>query len=327
MSEKVLDELFNGTLKMPITTPAAQPSVGSVPDAEKKVAFAPLAQNTLTELPINLLHDFATGMEKQPFRPYSSEDMEALQQNIRERGIIQPLIVRPLGNHQYEIIAGHNRRSAARAVGYSAVPCIVRELTDDEAILQMISTNLQQRKNLLPSEKAFAYKIQLDAMKRQGFRTDLTSRQLVGRLETADLVGQEVGECGRQIQRYIRLTNLTPALLQAVDEKRLGLTIGATLSFLSRENQEAVEAYCFREHSVYISQELADRLREADESGAQLTPETLEELVQPSGKNLRKVTLPYKTVRRYFPDEATQEEIETTIQQALRLYFAREAEM
>ena len=323
MSEKVLDELFNGTLKMPLTTPDAQPAAGSAPDAEKKVTFAPLAQNTLTELPINLLHDFATGMEKQPFRPYSSEDMEALQQNIRERGIIQPLIVRPLGNHNYGIIAGHNRRSAARAVGYEAVPCIVRELTDDEAILQMISTNLQQRKNLLPSEKAFAYKIQLDAMKRQGFRTDLTSRQLVGRLETADLVGQEVGECGRQIQRYIRLTYLTPALLQAVDEKKLGLTIGATLSFLSRENQEAVEAYCFREHSVYISQELADRLREADESGAQLTSETLEELVQPSGKNLRKVTLPYKTVRRYFPDEATQEEIETTIQQALKLYFAR----
>ena len=101
MSEKVLDELFNGTLKMPLTTPDAQPAAGSAPDAEKKVTFAPLAQNTLTELPINLLHDFATGMEKQPFRPYSSEDMEALQQNIRERGIIQPLIVRPLGNHQY----------------------------------------------------------------------------------------------------------------------------------------------------------------------------------------------------------------------------------
>lgn len=328
MSEKVLDELFNGTLKMPITTPAAQPAVGSAPDAEKKVTFAPLAQNTLTELPINLLHDFATGMDKQPFRPYSPEDMDALQQNIRERGIIQPLIVRPLGNHQYEIIAGHNRRSAARAVGYAAVPCIVRELTDDEAILQMISTNLQQRKNLLPSEKAFAYKIQLDAMKRQGFRTDLTSAQDGQKLENKYSIQKLADDCSDsrvQIQRYIRLTYLTPALLQAVDEKKLGLTIGATLSFLSRENQEAVEAYCFREHSVYISQELADRLREADQGGARYTPEMLEELVQPSGKNLRKVTLPYKTVRRYFPDEATQEEIESTIQQALKLYFSREA--
>ncbi|KAF5069149.1 Nucleoid occlusion protein [anaerobic digester metagenome] len=324
MSEKVLDELFNGTLKMPLTTPDAQPAAGSAPDAEKKVTFAPLAQNTLTELPINLLHDFATGMEKQPFRPYSPEDMESLQQNIRERGIIQPLIVRPLGNHQYEIIAGHNRRSAARAVGYTAVPCIVRELTDDEAILQMISTNLQQRKNLLPSEKAFAYKIQLDAMKRQGFRTDLTSRQVGAKSRTDAEIAESTDESARQIQRYIRLTYLTPALLQAVDEKKLGLTIGATLSFLSRENQEAVEAYCFREHSVYISQELADRLREADTGGMQFTSETLEELVQPSGKNLRKVTLPYKTVRRYFPDEATQEEIESTIQQALKLYFARE---
>jgi ParB family chromosome partitioning protein len=131
-------------------------------------------------------------------------------------------------------------------------------------------------------------------------------------------------DSSRQIQRYIRLTYLTPALLQAVDEKKLGLTIGATLSFLSRNNQEAVEAYCLREHSVYISLELADRLREADQGDARFTPEMLEELVQPSGKNLRKVTLPYKTVRRYFSEGATQEEIETTIQQALKLYFSRE---
>jgi len=326
MSEKVLDELFNGTLKMPLTTPDAQPAAGSAPSTGEKTAFAPVVQNTLTELPINLLHDFATGMDKQPFRPYSPEDMEALQQNIRERGIIQPLIVRPLGNHQYEIIAGHNRRSAARAVGYAAVPCIVRELTDDEAILQMVSTNLQQRKNLLPSEKAFAYKIQLDAMKRQGFRTDLTSPQAAAKFRSDDAVAESVGISGDTVRRYIRLTYLIPALLDAVDEKKIGFTIGESLSYLSAQNQQIVENFCFQEHSVYISQELADRLREADEGGAQLTSETLEELVQPSGKNLRKVTLPYKTVRRYFPDEATQEEIESTIQQALKLYFAREAE-
>ena len=321
MSEKVLDELFNGTLKMPLTTPDAQPAAGSAPDAEKKVTFAPLAQNTLTELPINLLHDFATGMEKQPFRPYSSEDMEALQQNIRERGIIQPLIVRPLGNHNYEIIAGHNRRSAARAVGYEAVPCIVRELTDDEAILQMISTNLQQRKNLLPSEKAFAYKIQLDAMKRQGFRTDLTSRQLVGRLETADLVGQEVGECGRQIQRYIRLTYLTPALLQAVDEKKLGLTIGATLSFLSCENQQIVENFFMGKQRLGIDQRTADKLRELESAG-ELTEDRLRQVFLSSPvKPLRKIRVNYKTIKSYFKEDVTEKEVQETIQAALKFYF------
>ncbi|WP_312938748.1 ParB/RepB/Spo0J family partition protein [Oscillibacter sp.] len=309
-----LDKLFAGTLQVP----------GSVESSAAAPALEPVAGDALRELPIELLRDFATGMEKQPFRPYSPEDMEALQQNIRERGIIQPLIVRPLGDHRYEIIAGHNRRSAARAVGYTAVPCIIRKLTDDEAILQMISTNLQQRKNLLPSEKAFAYKMQLDTMKRQGQRTDLTSCQVGTKSRTDAEIAESTDESARQIQRYIRLTYLTPALLQAVDEKKLGLTIGATLSFLSRDNQEAVEAYCFHEHSVYMSLELADRLREADQGGARFTPEMLEELVQPSGKNLRKVTLPYKTVRRYFSEEATQEEIETTIQQALKLYFSRE---
>lgn len=292
-SNSALDKLFAGTL--------------NIPDSSESLAAAPVlepvAGDTLQELPIDLLRDFATGMEKQPFRPYSPEDLESLRQDIIAHGIIQPLIVRPAGLHQYEIIAGHNRRTAARAAGYTVVPCLVRNLSDDEAIMQMCSTNLQQRKNLLPSEKAFAYKMQLDAMNRQGMRTDLTSSQIAtksGKIDSASFIGDNSGESRDTVFRYIRLTYLVPALLQAVDDKKLGLTIGATLSFLSRDNQEAVEAYCLREHSVYISLELADRLREADQSGAQFTPEMLEELVQPSGKNLRKVTLPYKTVRRYW---------------------------
>ena len=159
-------------------------------------------------------------------------------------------------------------------------------------------------------------------MRRQAGRPSNNSPQLAANLRTDDEIGESVGISGDTLRRYIRLTYLIPVLLQAVDEKKLGLTIGATLSFLSRNNQEVVEAYCLHEHSVYISLELADRLREADQGSAKFTPEMLEELVQPSGKNLRKVTLPFKTVRRYFSEEATQEEIETTIQQALKLYFA-----
>lgn len=304
----MLDKLFSGALD------AAGAAAGAQPPA------APLSG--LQELPIELLDDFSTGMNRQPFRPYSQEDMEALRRDIVANGVIQPLIVRPRGEHRYEIISGHNRRTAARAAGYTVVPCLVRQLGDDEAIVQMISTNLQQRKELLPSEKAFAYRFQLEAMKRQGKRTDLTSSQLGPKLRSDAILAQQTGESRNQISRYIRLTYLLPSLLELVDEKRMGLTVGVTLSFLCREAQAAVETYCFQEHSVYISQDLADRLREADASGKRLTPELLDELVRPSGKNLRKVTLPLKAVQRYFPEGVTQEEVERTVQQALKLYFA-----
>lgn len=304
----MLDKLFSGALD------AAGAAAGAQPPA------APLSG--LQELPIELLDDFSTGMNRQPFRPYSQEDMEALRRDIVANGVIQPLIVRPRGEHRYEIISGHNRRTAARAAGYTVVPCLVRQLGDDEAIVQMISTNLQQRKELLPSEKAFAYRFQLEAMKRQGKRTDLTSSQLGLKLRSDAILAQQTGESRNQISRYIRLTYLLPSLLELVDEKRMGLTVGVTLSFLCREAQAAVETYCFQEHSVYISQDLADRLREADASGKRLTPELLDELVRPSGKNLRKVTLPLKAVQRYFPEGVTQEEVERTVQQALKLYFA-----
>lgn len=304
----VLDRLFSGALDVSGTAERTQPPA------------APLSG--LQELPIELLDDFSTGMNRQPFHPYSQEDMEALRRDIVANGVIQPLIVRPRGEHRYEIISGHNRRTAARAAGYTVVPCLVRQLGDDEAIVQMISTNLQQRKDLLPSEKAFAYRFQLEAMKRQGKRTDLTLSQLGPKLRSDAILAQQIGESRNQISRYIRLTYLLPSLLELVDEKRMGLTVGVTLSFLCREAQAAVETYCFQEHSVYISQDLADRLREADASGKLLTPELLDELVRPSGKNLRKVTLPLKAVQRYFPEGVTQEEVERTVQQALKLYFA-----
>lgn len=303
----VLDRLFSGALDVSGTAERTQPPA------------APLSG--LQELPIELLDDFSTGMNRQPFHPYSQEELEALRRDIVANGVIQPLIVRPRGEHRYEIISGHNRRTAARAAGYTVVPCLVRQLGDDEAIVQMISTNLRQRKDLLPSEKAFAYRFQLEAMKRQGKRTDLTSAQVGPRLST-EIIGEASGDSRNQVKRYIRLTCLIPSLLKLVDEKKMGLTVGVTLSFLCREAQAAVETYCFQEHSVYICQDLADRLREADGSGKRLTPELLDELVRPSGKNLRKVTLPLKTVQRYFPEGVTQEEVERTVQQALKLYFA-----
>ena len=233
-------------------------------------------------------------------------------------------MVRPIGAYRYEIISGHNRRTAAKEAGYTEVPCIIRQMSDDEAILQMCSTNLQQRKNLLPSEKAFAYRMQLEAMKRQGQRTDLTSVQDGQKLKgsvSRELLAENSSDSSVQIQRYIRLTYLIPELLKAVDEKTLGLTIGATLSFLSLQHQAAVENFCFQQHSVYINQELANRLRQAEEDGEAFTEETLQRLVQPGGRNLRSVSLPSEDVQRYFPEGTSQTKIRRTIQAALQLYF------
>ena len=314
-NQSALDRLFSGVL---------QPT-----ELERISKPAPAVRrdngDELKDLPLDILQDFATGTDKQPFRTYAPEDLEALRQDVIAHGIIQPLVVRPIGAYRYEIISGHNRRTAAKEAGYTVVPCIIRQMSDDEAILQMCSTNLQQRKNLLPSEKAFAYRMQLEAMKRQGQRTDLTSRQVGEKLTSVAQISESTEDSERQIQRYVRLTYLIPELLKAVDEKTLGLTIGATLSFLSLNNQAAVENFCFQQHSVYINQELADRLRQAEEDGEEFTEESLQRLVQPSGRNLRSVSLPPEDVQRYFPEGTSQTKIRRTIQAALQLYFEQAA--
>lgn len=314
--QEALDELFG-------VRPANGESLHNA-DPDKPKPNLP-GGDELKELPIALLQDFATGSEKQPFRAYTPEQLESLKQDIIQNGIIQPLIVRPIGKDRFEIISGHNRRTAAREAGYIVVPCIVREMSDEEAILQMVSTNLQQRKKLLPSEKAFAYRMQLEAMKRQAGRPPKENggqddpNSFKGK--SRDILAEQVEESGKQISRYVRLTYLIPPLLDAVDQEKLGLTIGEPLSFLSPKRQEAVENFCFQQHSLYISQDMADRLREAGEAGEDFTEETLEQLLHPAARNLRSVSLPMKKVQKYFPEGTPQTEIVRTVQQALKLYF------
>lgn len=275
----------------------------------------------LAELPIALLDDFTTGMDQQPFRPYSPGEMEELRDDIVHNGILQPPIVRPKGDGRYEIIAGHNRRTAARMAGYTTIPCIVRNLSDDEAILQMISTNLRQRKKLLPSEKARAYQIRMEAMKRQGFRSDLTSPQAGPRLRSDEILAAETGDSRNQIQRYIRLNYLTPELLNHVDEDKLGLTVGATISYISRDNQEALERFCFGERHLHISQEIADALRQADTDGAIFSEETLPLLLQLSARKGSKPGVSPKVLRRHFPATISKKSLEKTVDAALTQYF------
>lgn len=332
-----LDKLFGAALRqekppeeeLSKEIPVEESSVEEIPVEEAAGESAESAElpdassiprdNALCELEISQLDDFPE--EQHPFRPYTQERLEALRQDIIERGIIQPLIVRPLAG-RYQIISGHNRRTAARNAGYTALPCIIRQLDDDEALLQMISTNLQQRQDLYPSEKAFAYKMQLDALKHQGARTDLTSPHGAAKFRSDDAVAEADGISGDTVRRYIRLTYLIPSLLDMVDEKKLGFTIGETLSYLSAESQQIVDNFFFTEQHLGIDQRAADKLRELEEAG-ELTDDRLREsLFGAPAKPPRKIRVEYKTIRKYFKADTTEKEIQETIQAALKFYFS-----
>lgn len=184
------------------------------------------ASELSTEIDIDVIHMF----KNHPFKVLDDEKMSDLVESIRVNGILSPVLVRPDGEDSYEMISGHRRMHAAKIVGLTMIPAIVREMSDDEAIVYMVDSNIQ-REELLPSEKAFAYKMKMDAMRRQAGRpTKENVRHHVGNYETADIIGKNSGESGRQVQRYIRLTELIPELLDMVDSKRLQFTAGVEIS-------------------------------------------------------------------------------------------------
>ena len=178
-----------------------------------------------------------------PFKVLDDEKMQDLIESIRINGILSPVLVRPIGNDTYEMVSGHRRMHAAMMLGMDTVPAIIREMTDDEAVVKMVDANIQ-REELLPSEKAFAYKMKMDAMRRQAGRPSKdNSRQFVGNFETADVVGKENGESGRQVQRFIRLTELIPELLDYVDQKRIQFTVAVEISYIDQEVQKWLYEY------------------------------------------------------------------------------------
>lgn len=286
---------------------------------------APLAvgkQDELRELPVDALDEM-----EQPFRLYSDEAMEDMRQSIVAHGIIQRIIVRPSPDTpgRWQIISGRNRRRAAKLAGYTMVPCEIRNLTDDEAKLQMVETNLRQREELLPSEKAWAYRIRLEALVHQGKRT---SPQIAAKLRSDDAIGGESGKSGDTIHRYIRLTYLIQDLLDAVDDKTLGLSAGYDLSFLCLEDQESVYQYFFVNNKFVnnkksISGALSKILREKGET-VPLTVERIQAILAPSPApiKLKKVSVPMKPLRKFFPAEATQKEIEEKIVEIVTAYFS-----
>lgn len=191
------------------------------------------------EIDINSIH----GFKNHPFKVMDDEKMNDLVESIRENGVLTPVMIRPDNHNGYEMISGHRRMHAAQLVGLAAIPAIVREMTDDEAVIAMVDANIQ-REELLPSEKAFAYKMKMDAMRHQGERTDLTLGQNVPKFKrTTEAIAQGTGESYKQVQRYIRLTELIPDLLELVDKKRLNFTIAVDISYIPQDVQKWIYEY------------------------------------------------------------------------------------
>ena len=251
-----------------------------------------------------------------PFKIIDDEKIEEMAESIKQYGVMTPGVARPLENGGYELISGNRRKRASELAGIETMPVIVRELDNDEAIILMVDANLQ-REEILPSERAFAYKLKLEAMKRQGARNDLTSRPLVGKSETADIIGEESGESGRQIQRYIRLTELIPDLLELVDEKLLAFRPAVEVSYLTVDEQEKLlESIQLNECTPSLSQ--AMRLKKFSQEG-RLSIDVIEAIMSEEKPVERKLVLDGKWVTKHFSKEMTPKEIMERINKALKL--------
>lgn len=240
-------------------------------------------QTRLMQLPLTILDPWQSADgERQPFKAYTDAKLQELTESIKKHGVIEAICVRPKADGRMEIIAGHNRVAAARLAGLAAVPAIVQQLDDAQAAIMLVDSNLQHRETLLPSEKAFAYKLRLESMKRQGQRTDLTSGQIVRKLECTDQIGKDESESGRQIRRYIRLTSLIPALLDMVDNGKPGFAAAVDLSFLGRDEQTALLEVMEREHIKAPNGAQAKALRKASaDRAAGLTAEDILQVLRP----------------------------------------------
>ncbi len=257
-------------------------------------------------IPIEELDDFSN----HPFKIIDDDKMQETVASIKENGVLVPAIVRPKQDGRYEIISGHRRRYACAVAGIAEMPAIVRDLTDDEATIIMVDSNLQ-RESLLPSEKAFAYKMKLEAMKRQGKRTDLTSSQIGTKLRSDELLSQQVGESRNQIARYIRLTELMPEILDMVDDKVISLNAGVEVSYLKNEEQQQLfEIMECDECIPSISQ--AQRLKKCSLEN-RLTKEVIIEIMSEEKDIEMKVTLGGSKIKKYFPKEYTPKQMETVI--------------
>ena len=265
------------------------------------------------QIPIDALHPFTN----HPFKVLDDEAMTRTVESIAQYGVLAPLIARPRPDGDgYEIISGHRRQYAAKLAGLDTLPVIVRQMSDDAAVILMVDSNLQ-REHILPSERALAYKMKLDAMRRtSGKPSKENPRQLVGNFETADVVGKESGESGRQVQRFIRLTNLVPELLDMVDEKKIAFNPAVELSYLDESQQrDFLEAMEDTQNAPSLSQ--AQQLKKMAQQGEFSYEKAFDVMGQEKKSEKDTVTIKNETLRKYFPRSYTPKQMEEKIIQLL----------
>lgn len=275
--------------------------------------------------------------EEHPFKVRIDEEMDELVESIKENSVVSPIIARPHKDGGYEIISGHRRAKACEILQLKQAPVIVKDIDDDTAVILVVDSNLN-RENILPSEKAFAYQMKLEAIKRKAGRptkekmrnldgkvvstvVDENSRQFVGNLESADIVGKDAGESGRQVQRYIRLTNLIDPLLTMVDEKQIAMTAAVELSYLgSKEQAQVMEVIDAEATAPSIAQ--AIKIHNFSKEG-KLSPAVIESIMQEEKSPKRKVTIGEDKINRYFPKSYTKEQIEETVLRLIQGWYKK----
>ena len=274
-------------------------------------------------IPINLIDDFPD----HPFLVKNDESMEQLVHSIEVNGVLNPVIARKKEDERYELISGHRRKRACQILGIELIPIIVREMSRDEAVIEMVDSNLQ-REHILPSEKAKAYKMKMDAMKRQGKRTDLTSTPVAGKLkerETASIIGESTGDSGDQVRRYVRLNELTPELLEFVDEGKNGMRPAVELSYLQEEEMRDLVDYIDTE-GTFPSHAQTIRMKELSKEG-KLDTDTINEIMNEEKPNQKpRIRIPIEKIEKYFPSGTSEKQMEDTIIKALAMYRQRQRE-
>lgn len=281
----------------------------SLDDLFKGNDVTPTNKDGVQEIALSELHPF----QNHPFHVRSDDEMWKLVESIRENGVLTPAFVRPRAEGGYELISGHRRKKACEMIGLKTMPVIIKEIGDDQAIVNMVDSNLQ-RENILPSERAFAYKMKLDAMKRQGKRTDLTSAQVGPKLNgktSADILGEQVGESRNQIKRFIRLTELVTPLLDMVDSKKLAFNAAVELSYLKKEEQSTLLDVIGKEDtSPSLSQ--AQRLKRFSQDG-KLSVNVMEAVLTEEKESTSKITLHGAKLHKYFSSSYSPAQIESII--------------
>lgn len=278
-------------------------------------------RDVVLDLPLDQIGDFPN----HPFKVRQDDAMMEMMESVQLHGVLVPGLVRQLADGSYQMVSGHRRKLASRLAGLNTLPCIVRDLTDDEAIIVMVDSNLQREK-VLPSEKAFAYKMKLDAMRRQGQRTDLTSRPMVEKLESVEKMGRDTGESGRQIQRYIRLTNLIPEILDMVDDGRIAFRPAVELSYLTEQEQSALYDTMGREDCT-PSLAQAIKMKAFSRDGKLTDAVILSIMAEEKPNQKEQFRIPKERISKYFKPGTPARTMEDTIIKALDYYRKRQREI